>query len=325
VIGGTGLISTPLVWQAVEKGFDVSVFNRGQTPMPLPAAVKTVVGDRRDYPQFVEAVQSLGRFDAVIDMITYVEADATSLIKASQGITDHVIFCSTVDVYDKAGATFPIREDQKLGGLGDYARNKVTCERLLTEAQRAGDFDLTIMRPAHTYHDGGAMIHTFGFGTGFLDRLKKGKAVVVHGDGSSLWCNARGEDVAAGFVAAVGLDAARNRQYTLASDEWIPWNTYHERIARAMDAPEPKLVHIPTDELVKLAPERSGITAINFQFNNVFDLSAAKQDLGYRLTIPFEVGARRTVRHLEENGRIDNSDLDDYDDRVIADWQRRMS
>jgi hypothetical protein len=89
-----------------------------------------------------------------------------------------------------------------------------------------------------------------------------------------------------------------------------------------MNAPEPTLVHVPADLLVKIAPTRAAITAENFQFNNIFDNTAAKTDLDFRYTIPWIEGARRTINWLDERGRIDNSDDDPFDDRLIDAWQR---
>lgn len=93
-------------------------------------------------------------------------------------------------------------------------------------------------------------------------------------------------------------------------------------MAQAIGAPEPTLVHIPTDLLVLLAPERAGICAVNLQYNNIFDNSAARADLGFQYTIPFVEGVRRTVAWLDSQGAIANSDEDTLEDRVIRAWRR---
>ena len=102
----------------------------------------------------------------------------------------------------------------------------------------------------------------------------------------------------------------------------MTWNRYHAAVAEAMGAPEPQLVHIPTELLAKAAPRRAGIAWDNFQFNNVFDNSAARRDLGFRYTIPFVVGARRTVQWLDSRGRIEDSDKDPFYDRLLSAWDR---
>jgi len=322
IIGGTGLISTAITRQLLERGDDVTLFNRGQTEARIPDGAKRLFGDRRDYAAFEAQMAQAGSFDCAVDMVGYVPADAESVVRAFQGRLGHLIFCSTVDVYTKPARSYPYREDHERNAVGSYGQNKVRCEDLLMEAHGRGDFAVTLIRPAATYGEGGVLIHTFGWRTTYLDRLRKGKPIVTHGDGSSLWVACHVDDAAGAFVNAMGNQQAFGKAYHVTGEEWMTWNRYHECVAEALGAPLPKIVHIPTDLLVKLAPERAGTCAANFQFSNIFDNTAARTDLGFRYTIPFVAGARRTIRWLEERGRIENSDNDPFDDRVIAAWER---
>ena len=102
----------------------------------------------------------------------------------------------------------------------------------------------------------------------------------------------------------------------------MTWNRYHQAIAEAMGAPAPTLIHIPTDLLVRMAPDRARVCAENFQFNNIFTNEAARADLGFRYTVSFVEGARRTIQWLDERGRILDSDSDPLYDRLIAAWER---
>ena len=83
-------------------------------------------------------------------------------------------------------------------------------------------------------------------------------------------------------------------------------------------------MRIPTDVLTRLIPDRSKIVAENFQFNNIFDNSAARRDLGFEYTVPWEEGAGRMIRWLDEHGRIENSDNETFQDDLIAAWQARF-
>ena len=88
-----------------------------------------------------------------------------------------------------------------------------------------------------------------------------------------------------------------------------------------MGAPDPALIHIPTDWLSRVEPERSALARENFQFNNIFDNSAARADLDFRYTIPWTEGVRRMAAWLDANQRIENSDLEPLEDQLIARWQ----
>lgn len=72
----------------------------------------------------------------------------------------------------------------------------------------------------------------------------------------------------------------------------------------AIGAPAPTFVHIPTDTLGTLAPERAANVADNIRFNNIFDNSAAHDDLGFRYAISWIEGARCAVQWLEQAGKL---------------------
>jgi nucleoside-diphosphate-sugar epimerase len=322
IIGGTGLISTAITGQLVERGDEVTLFNRGQTEPRIPAGVKQVHGDRKDYGAFESAMASLGTFDCVIDMICFLPEEAESDVRAFSGRAGRFIFCSTVDVYSRPASRYPYTEDEPHHPVSEYGRNKAACEALFREAHDEGRLSVTTIRPAYTYGEGGTIIHTFGWSTTYIDRIRRGKPVVVHGDGSSFWVCCHIEDAARAFLGAMDNPDAAGRAYHVTGEEWMPWNTYHRKVAEALGAPEPRLVAIPTDLLAAGAPKRSGIVSTNFRFSNIFDNAAAHADLGFRYTIPWVEGVRRTVTWLDEHGRIEDSDTDPFDDRLIAAWER---
>jgi len=325
LIGGTGLISSSITRDLVARGDEVVHYNRGKFDLyPNPPGVTTVHGDRTDYPAFERQMAELGTFDCVMDMVGYLPGDAVSAVRAFRGRVGHYIFCSTVDVYRKPACRYPYTEAEEYGGLNAYSRNKVTQEQTLLAAQHPTDFPLTIIRPAYTYGEGRGPIHTFGGSTTYVDRIRKGKPIVVHGDGSSLWVACHRDDVARAFVAAAGVSHTFGKSYHTAGEEWLTWNEYHAQVAAANCAPKPTFVHIPTDELAKLAPQRAGITVENFQFNNIFDNRAAHSDLNFQTTIPWIDGVRRMVAWLEQQGKIENSDVDPFEDRLIARWQETI-
>jgi len=330
ILGGTGVISSAITQQLLRRGdIEVTLFNRGKSERRFEGDVKTLRGNRYDYLPFVQQMQEAqkaeGGFDTVIEMIGYGRDDAESLVEAFGGRISQVIFCSTVDVYAKPYDFYPVTEAHRLEGRNDYARNKVLCERVLRNAAVDRQFALTILRPAHTYGEGSGLIHSMGWSSGYLDRLRKGKPIIVHGDGQSLWSSCHVDDVARAFVNAVGNPKATGRCYHLTGEEWIPWNRYHETVTAAMGWQLPKLVHIPTDLLVRLAQLRAGVCYDNFQFNNIFDNTAAHTDLGFRYTVPFAEGVRRTVTYLEERGLIADCEKDPLDDAILAAWEKHCA
>ncbi len=322
ILGGTGLISTAITRQLLERGDDVTLYNRGRTEVRVPSGATTLHGDRKEYAAFEAQMADAGPFDAVIDMIGFVPEDAESLIRAFRGRVNQVIFCSTVDVYTKPAARYPYTEAAERKPQSDYGRNKVLCEDALMEADARGDFHVTIIRPASTYGEGGTLVHTFGWRTETFDRLRQGLPVVVHGDGTALWVVCHVDDEAVAFVNALGAEVAFGKAYHATGEEWLTWNRYHELICESMGWPAPTLVHIPSDLLNRIATERFGVIESNFQYNNIYDNRAACEDLGFRYTIPFIEGARRTLNWMEENSRIAPASADPFHDCLLAEWER---
>lgn len=321
MIGGTGLIGSSIVPLLLDRGDDVTVISRGGSHRaPMPGS-RHIVGDR-SRPEFADLIRQQPMFDCVVDMICFHPAEAETAVRAFSGRTGQYILTSTIDVYRKPATRYPYREDEPYGGIGVYAANKVTCEEIVFAAHRQSGFPVTVIRPAATYGDRHLPVHTLGRSTTYLDRLARGKPIVVHGDGSSFWVSCHASDVARAFAGAVGNEDAIGRAYHAAGEEWVTWDEHHRLLAAAIGAPVPRFVHIPTDLLVRLAGDRAELVRDNFQFNNIFDNSAARADLGFEYRVTLAQGLPGWYRSLEDADLIEDSDLDPFDDELISTWQQ---
>ncbi len=322
VIGGTGLISTGIVTQLVEDGESVTVFTRGNHDGDeLPEGVTHAQGDRHDTDALEAAVEDADP-DVLIDMVCFSPETARESIDAVASHIDQYVFCSTVDVYHRPPERNPITEDAaRHPNVSDYGRNKADAEDVFMDAHEQGTFETTVIRPWSTYGEGGGVLHSFGSDTYYLDRLRAGKPIIVHGDGTSIWGPCHRDDVARAFVNAVGNEAAYGEAYHVTSEEFITWDQYHRRVASAIGAPEPELVHIPTEVLSSVVPERTAMLRDHFQFATTFDNSKAKRDLDHEYTIDFETGIARTVEWLEENDKIDDWEEEPFEDALIEQWR----
>ena len=323
LIGGTGLISTGITHQLLERGDEVWHYNRGKRSTEFAGRVTTITGDRYDHATFEAQIAALPRFDAVVEMIGFAPEDARSLIRAFDGRCGHLVFCSTVDVYARPASSYPVIESEGFNPTRwDYAQKKAACERLLWEWQEtAAKQPFTVIRPVHTYSETGAILHTFGGGSYHLDRLKKGKPIILHGDGSSLWSSVHRDDAALAHVNALQNPRAFGKSYHLPGDECVTWKQYHERVAEGIGAPPPTFVCIPTDLLHVIEP-RAYISAINFSYNNCFDPSAARADLDFRYTRTISEGAKEIYSYLEANNKLESAESVPQDDRILEAWER---
>lgn len=320
IIGGTGLISTAITRQATAAGHDVTVFTRGRTDAGLPESVDHVTGDRTDRDALERARDAVS-LGCVIDMVGFDPADVEAAVDVFAGHVDQYVFCSTVDVYHRPVETMPIRERAaREPPVSEYGADKAACEDRLFDAYRSDGFPATVIRPWHTYGEGGGLIDTLS-SAAYVDRLRKGKPIVVHGDGTSVWGPCHRDDVAAAFVAAIGNHEAVGEAYHVTATDPLTWNQYHRRAAAALDAPEPDLVHVPTDALRAAVPDRVSPLVDHFRFSTVFDTRKAERDLGFRQTVSWEAGVRRTVARLEADDAIEPWDGDPTYDRIVSAWR----
>ena len=324
LVGGTGLISTGITRQAVARGHDVTAFTRGETEAEVPSSVSCETGDRDDADRLAEVAADVDP-DVVIDMVCFTPEQAREAVDVFGGVVDQYVFCSTVDVYDRPPARNPVTEGAQRHDadhfVSDYGLDKTRAEDVFRHARAEGAFETTILRPWSTYGEGGSVLHTFGDDTYYLDRIREGKPIVVHGDGTSVWGPCHRDDVARAFVESIENEAAYGEAYHVTSEENITWNQYHRTVARVLDAPEPDLVHIPTDVLVDVAPERTRMLRDHFQFSTVFDNAKARRDLNFRYTVSFEEGVHRVVDRLDAEGRIDDWESEPFDDRLVEAWR----
>jgi nucleoside-diphosphate-sugar epimerase len=327
VIGGSGVISTAVTQQLIDRGDAVTVFNRGQTPARFRGAVQRLTGDRTDHPAFEQAVRAAGPWDCVIDMICSDPADAASLARAAHGQVGQVIFCSTTNVYPKPADRYPVAPGHRLGAAYKNGIDKAACETLHRETADGGGYALTIIRPGHTYGEGNRQVlNSLGADASLLDRFRRGRPVIVHGDGQGLWSALHADDVAACFAAAAGLPAAFGRAFNATGETWLTWGQYHHAIGEALElAADPEWVHIPVDFLLKQSPQRANHVARSLQFPGIYDMASTRQILGVGQTIALAEGLRRTIRRIEANGGIPPCAGDPEYDRILGAWQRQRA
>jgi nucleoside-diphosphate-sugar epimerase len=319
-IGGTGLISTAIARQLLAAGHQVTLFNRGRTPVRLPAGAQIVHGDRKDYAAFEQSFAGQ-TFDVVVDMVAFTPDDSASAVRAFAGRCGQFIHCSTVCVYSGPMQQIPTTETEPYHSIGRYGQNKILCEELLLRAHAKDDFPVTIMRPSHSYGEGGELTRSFGPRGSFISRMRGKKPLIVQGDGNSVWASCHVDDVARGFIAVMDNEKCRGEAYHITGAEWMTWNTYYEQAAEVIGGDfEP--VYIPTDVLLEVAPEWAAGTHEIFEWPSIFDTSKLKRDTEYSgQTISWRDGLRRNVEWLDARGTTEEADPTGYEDRLIAAWR----
>ncbi len=323
IIGGTGLISTGIVQALRERGATITVFNRSQTDDRIGPGIRRLSGDRKDFPAFENTMTAAAPWDVVIDMICFRPDEAESDLRAFAGRCGQFIFCSTVCTYGNTQTVVPTLETTSQAPHSRYGRDKLACEQLFLRAHANQKMAVTIIRPSHTYGPGGGIINNLNTDATFLERLRRGRPIVVSGDGHGLWQSAYSDDVGRGFAYAAANPRCLGQAYNAVADEVVTWDQYVQRTAAALGAPAPWLVHLPTDFLLAVAPQRYAGLAEIFRFHGVYSNAKLKRDVPeFRLTTPYEEGVRRTAAWMDQHGRSPAPEENALEDRLVAAWDK---
>src|SRR5579863_7210438 len=258
-IGGTGVISTACSQLAVERGIDLTLLTRGQRATGLPASVKTLTVDMEDSAGAARVLNAES-FDAVVDWIAFTPAHIERDLNLFRGRTRQYVFISSASAYQKPATHYLITESTPLANpYWEYSRNKIACEERLMRAYREEAFPITIVRPSHTYGETQIALAVNSWAKSFtvIDRMRRGKKVIVPGDGSSLWVITHNTDFAKGLVGLLGCEQAIGHAFHITSDEAMCWDQWYRLTAEAAGA-EPQLIHIPSDFLAAAIPEMRG-------------------------------------------------------------------
>jgi 2'-hydroxyisoflavone reductase len=139
ILGGTVFLGRHLVWAALERGHEVTIFTRGvSAPQGSLEKVEHLVGDRDGR---LDALRGRS-WDAVIDTSGYVPrvvGQAVDLLKDAVG---HYTFISTISVYadltkpnyDESAPVLELEDPTSEDVHRDYGSLKALCERVVEAA-----------------------------------------------------------------------------------------------------------------------------------------------------------------------------------------------
>ena len=323
-IGGTGIISSACAALAVERGIDLTLLNRGKAGRPVPDGATVLRGDIRDSASAASALKGQ-TFDVVVNWIAFTPEQVESDIALFRGQVGQYVFISSASAYHKPPASLPITESTVLHNpYWQYSRDKIACEERLIRAFRDDDFPITIVRPSHTYDQTLLPMHG---GYSVIDRMRHGKPVIVHGDGTSLWTLTHHRDFAKGFIGLLGRSQAIGEAFHITSDEVLTWDRIFRLFADAAGAPPPTLVHVPSD-VIAAYDARSGDSLRGDKAHcAVFDNTKVKRLVpDFAATIPLTQGAREVIAWYDADPsrqRIDDA-FNTLTDTLIAAQKRAL-
>jgi nucleoside-diphosphate-sugar epimerase len=313
-IGGNGIISSACSALAVQRGFDLTLLNRGvdSTRPPIEGA-RHITGDADNLD-----AANLGDYDVVVNFRSFLPTAVAKDVETFTGRAGQYVYISSASAYQKPVARLPITESTPLRNpFWQYSRDKIASEDVLVAAYRSDGFPATIVRPSHTYDR--TLIPLEGGWTA-IDRMRKGKPTLIHGDGTSLWTLTHNTDFAKAFVGLLGNSRAVGDTFQITSDEVLPWDEIARLLGTAAGV-DPHLVHVASETIAKHIPEWGPGLLGDKAHSVIFDNSKVRALVpDFVATTPFWQGAHQIIDWYDAHPeyQVVDAELDAQLDKITA-------
>jgi nucleoside-diphosphate-sugar epimerase len=321
VTGATGFTGGHLARFLAGCGDDVRVLVRPASRGSVdPHAFEVFEGDVRDPDatrRAAEGVEVVYHIAAIYrqaglrdDEYRAVNATAVGTIveAARAGGARRVVHCSTVGVHGDVERP-PASEDAPLKPGDIYQETKLEGERVAREAAARTGVEVVIARPTGIY----------GPGDRRLLKLFRGVAkrrFVILGDGRIYYHLTYVDDLVAGFRLCGTVPRAAGRTYIFAGGEVTTLNELVALIAEEARVPPPAL-HLPVWPFwtagaaceaicgpFGIEPPLYRRRVDFFTKSRAFDITRARQELGYAPVVGLREGIRRTLDWYRASGWI---------------------
>jgi nucleoside-diphosphate-sugar epimerase len=306
IIGGTRNLGPSIVHALLQRGYEVAVFNRGQTRDDLPEEVERLRGDRT---KSEELKQMLGgrEFDLVIDTTLYTGAEAEAAVALFKDKVGRYIFLSTGQVYlVRIGSERPYKEDDYAGPVmaeppkanvseyenWRYGFDKRAAEDVFASAWAKDKFPFTSLRLPMVNSERDHYDRIYGY---FLRIQDEGPILIPDEDGVPVR-HVYGEDVVQAIMRLAESETGKGRAFNIGQDETLSLVEFLELVASTMHCPL-KIVRVPREELHRedLLPHCSPFSG---KWMSSLDNARSKAELAMQYT-PVATYVKKLVSYFQ--------------------------
>jgi nucleoside-diphosphate-sugar epimerase len=299
VIGGSQLSGPFMVRQLIERGHDVTLYNRGNHPTPMGAShilAPRELGPAEDRYHLVANLEAFRRArpDVVVHMIAFTRADAEAFVRVFAGLARRAVVVSSSDVYLPMGilnrtetgppVPVPMNEDapqRRKPSIHGPEREKQHVEQVVSDAST---LPATILRFPAVYGPG---THRHG---DWVRRMLDDRPAIIVGKGYVEFRFSHGyaEDVAMSIMLAATDDLAAGRVYNVGERD-VP--TERERLERWARVARwnGRIIEVPDEQI----PGGDGLPFPGQDW--WLDTSRIRAELGYREVADEDEAIRATI------------------------------
>ena len=322
VTGGTGFAGSHLVDRLISDGFEVRVIARSQKKAEKlkEKGVDIVLGSITDKDVVKKAVNGVKkvyhlaanwRTAGVPDKVYWdVNVGGTrNLLEASiKENIERFVHCSTMGVHGHVDE-IPSNENTRYNPGDIYQVTKLEAEKLALNFYKEKGLPVSVIRPCAIY------------GPGDTRLLKMFKAIakkrfIMLGSGKTLYHMVYVTDLAEGFRLAADKEEAIGGAFLIGGEEYISLNKLAKMIAKEIGVSPPK-IHFPVWPVellgtivekicipLKIEPPIYKRRVLFFTKDRAFDISKAKNILGYKPKVNLITGIKKTVKWYRDSGYL---------------------
>ncbi|WP_044974689.1 NAD-dependent epimerase/dehydratase family protein [Ruminococcus sp. HUN007] len=305
-IGGNGNISWHCTKKAIELGHEVYELHRGvtyATRREVHPEAKIIKCDIRNYQEAQKVLEDCS-FDVVCDFICYNAEQAQTAIKLFEGKTKQYIVISSDVVYKRNIQNIPfneLSEKKDPYNSSEYISGKLFAEQVFMNEFYENKFPVTIVRPGYTYDT----IIPVSIGHNCwtaIDKILKGKPLLIAGEGSYLWNYTHSKEFAEMFVCLIGCTEAIGEVFDISTDEILTWNDVSEILLSSLGLSKGNVFHVPYDRALKL----TDFQPLDMMYDRMWHSIRANAKIKTLMktkstTIHFEDGIKMTLDWLDGN------------------------
>ncbi|KAM3093979.1 NAD-dependent epimerase/dehydratase family protein [Phormidesmis sp. 146-35] len=211
IMGGTRFIGVYLTRILLEQGHEVTLFNRGNKP--VPAAVEQILGDRTNPADLKEKLTGK-EFDAVFDNNGRELSDTQPLAEIFQGRIEHFVYMSSAGVYLKSDQMPHFESDP----VDPKSRHKGKHD---TETYLAAQkLPFTSIRPTYIY---GPQNYN-DLEAWFFDRIVRDRPVPIPSHGQHFTQFGHVQDLAQAMANVLGNAPAIGQIYNVSGDRFVTFD-----------------------------------------------------------------------------------------------------
>lgn len=326
LVGGTGVLSSAVTYEALKQGYHVTMINRGSKS--IPNGVELIKSDKNNI-EYINSKLEGRTFDAVIDFLSISDEETARSFNLYHKFTRQYFYISSCAVYNTASKNTPFNEDDEKGlKIWPYSLHKWQSEQHIIEMAKERGCNYTIIRPCVTYGDTRipyGIMPEYGFHWTLCARIIAGKPIIRWNGGINRCNITRVEDFAIGVVGLIGKKDAFNQAFNVCGDDMPSFNDVLDVLSKHLNK-EIQVIDLPSDYYAQEMPDYAGEILGGRSIDSLnSNLKIKKIVPEFTQSIDLFNGIGQTLKAYKDNNYQKGIDwrFDACTDRIVKKWCKK--